>query len=81
MDNLIRKIYTNLIQDKEDDDIDRELKAEVLKLLQDEKDKMQEPDYAEYRDKAFLFANAGEEAGFVRGVRYTFELFLELLEV
>lgn len=39
---------------------------------------MNEKDYAEYRDKAFLIASAGEEAGFVRGFRYAFRLCMEI---
>lgn len=80
MDGKIREIYKNLICDMQEDDISKVLKLEVLNLIAEGKEKMKETDAAEYCDKAFHIAGAGEEAGFVRGFRYAFELFLEMIK-
>lgn len=80
MDKRLREIYNYMMQDREEDDVSRELKREVLNLVKTQKGKLPESDYAGICDIAFAIAGAGEEAGFVRGVRYAFELFLELIE-
>lgn len=51
----------------EEDEISLKLKKEIIQLLQEEKGKMECYDYDKFRDKAFVIASAGEEAGFVRG--------------
>lgn len=80
MDKRIRKIYCELIKDMTDEDeISKWLRKEVTDLLQSEKGEMEKQEYEKYRDKAFLFASAGEEAGFVRGFRYAFGLFMECM--
>ena len=80
MDKRIREIYCELIKDVTDEDkISIWLRKEVTGLLQGEKDGMEKQEYEKYRDKAFLFASAGEEAGFVRGFRYAFGLFIECM--
>ena len=81
MDKRIREIYCELIKDMTDEDeIGMWLRKEVTDLLQGEKDGMEKQEYDKCRDKAFLFASAGEEAGFVRGFRYAFGLFMECIE-
>lgn len=81
MDRQIREIYNNLMQNKETDEVSRLLRTEVLNMITSEKEKMQKSEYELYRDKAFDIAATGEEAGFIRGFRYAFELFLEVLGV
>lgn len=78
MNEEIRKLYAGLIPD-EQDHIGLLLRNEVLKILQAEKDKMDEQEYEKIRDRAFYIASAGEEAGFVRGFRYAFRLFAECI--
>lgn len=77
MNRTIREIYKNLIQEIEEDDISRTLKKEVLDLVGDSCTYPNEQVYGEYRDRAFLIANAGEEAGFCRGFRYALRLFMD----
>lgn len=77
---MIREIYGGLMQDlPEEDEISLKLKREIIQLLQEEKEKMECDDYKKYRDKAFVIASAGEEAGFVRGFRFAFCLFVECI--
>lgn len=81
MDKRIREIYCELIKDMTDEDeINMWLRKEVTDLLKNEKDGMERQEYEKYRDKVFLFASAGEEAGFIRGFRYAFGLFMECIE-
>lgn len=42
---------------------------------------MRKSGYELYSDKAVGIAAAGKETGFIRGIRYAFELFLEVLKV
>lgn len=61
MDKRIREIYCELIKDlAEEDEISMWLRKEVTDLLQSEKDGMERQEYEKYRDKAFLFASAGD---------------------
>ncbi len=77
MNMMVREIYKNLIQEMEEDEISRMLKDEVIELIGDSKSYPDEQAYGEYRDKAFVIAGAGEEAGFCRGFRYALQLFME----
>ncbi len=81
MDKRIREIYCELIKDMTDvDEISMWLRKELTDLLQSERGEMEKQEYEKYRDKAFLFAAAGEEAGFIRGFRYAFRLFAECID-
>lgn len=77
MDKIIQEIYKNLVRDMEEDEISRALKKEVLELLGDSGDYPDMKAYEKCRDGAFAIAGAGEEAGFYRGFRYAFQLFME----
>ena len=77
MGKMIQEIYKNLVQELEEDEISRVLKNEVMNLIGDESSYPDTQTYGEYRDKAFAIAEAGEEAGFCRGFRYAFQLFME----
>lgn len=77
MENLMRDIYKNLMQEMEEDEISRGLKKEVIQLIGDRSSYPDIQTYGEYRDKAFAIAGAGEEAGFCRGFRYAMQLFME----
>lgn len=81
MDKRIREIYCELIKDMTDvDEISMWLRKELTDLLQSERGEMEKQEYEKYRDKAFLFAAAGEEVGFIRGFRYAFRLFAECID-
>lgn len=80
-EKMIRKLYINLVQELDDtDEINREMKKELLELLEEEKRQLNEEEYGRYRDKVFRAALVAEESGFVRGFRYAFRLFLECME-
>lgn len=79
-EKIIRKLYINLVQELDDtDEINREMKKELLELLEEEKRQMNEKEYGCYRDKVFRAALVAEESGFVRGFRYAFRLLLECM--
>lgn len=68
----------NLVQDMESADvINEELKKEIIKILGEGEEKKNNPEYGQYKDKAFRIASAAEESGFVRGFRYAFRLIME----
>lgn len=77
MDKIIRELYQNLIRDMTcEDEVSQEMKAEILYMLKEsvhEESQISE----QYKDQIFRAASAAEEAGFVRGFRYAFHLFLE----
>lgn len=75
MENIIRKNYRAIREEIGKDEINRRLEQDIEKIL--EKANGQWKDEKELRDLAFRFAEAGEEAGFVRGFRYAFQLFHE----
>lgn len=77
MDKIIGDLYKNLVHEMGQDEIGRALKKEVLELIGEAGAYPDMQAYGEYRDKAFRIAEAGEEAGFCRGFRYAFKLFLE----
>lgn len=75
MDKRIRRLYAELIEEVEEDEVSKILKKEVLEILEQSKKNVE--DYDKCRDMAFQIASAGEEAGFVRGFRYAVQLMKE----
>lgn len=75
MESIIRKNYRAIREEIERDEINRQLEQDIEKIL--EKADGQWKGEKELRDLAFRFAEAGEEAGFVRGFRHAFQLFHE----
>lgn len=77
MDELLRRLYINLIQEMEPEDVlNMKLREEIKKILE-EGGQIKTLEYESYRDKAFKIASAAEESGFVRGFRYAFQLMQE----
>lgn len=75
MESIVRKTYQALREEITDDGINRQLEKDIEKILEKVNGEWKEE--KELRDLAFSFAEAGEEAGFVRGFRYAFQLFNE----
>ncbi|MBA2214187.1 hypothetical protein [Sellimonas intestinalis] len=75
MESIVRKTYQTLREEITDDGINRHLEKDIEKILKKANGEWKEE--KELRDLAFRFAEAGEEAGFVRGFRYAFQLFNE----
>lgn len=75
MSRKIKKIYEDLIKSIEEDEIEIALKKEVLDILQNKPGEYQSLN--ENVDIAFKIAEAGEEAGFVRGFQYAVQLMTE----
>lgn len=73
----IKKIYEDLIKSIEEDEIEIALKKEVLDILQNKPGECQSLNEKENVDIAFKIAEAGEEAGFVRGFQYAVQLMTE----
>ena len=79
MDKTIRDIYQKLMRDMiGEDEISREMKEEILSILNE---KEEESECEQCKDQVFRAASAAEEAGFVRGFKYAFRLFLEAWNV
>ncbi len=75
MENMIRKLYCNLIQEEDPADKgSREMKQEILNLLKEEGQFLEKKEYEKYRDKAFQAAAIAEEYGFEKGFRFAFQL-------
>lgn len=78
MDIRIREIYTCLIQDtKYMETLNREVEKKINQMVEVEKTEMDNQRFEEYRDKFFLAASIGEEAGFIKGFKYAVALFAE----
>ena len=59
------------------DELNSEMKKEIINILENKKKSWGKEEYESYLDKAFAFAEIGEEVGFVRGFKYAFRLCLE----
>lgn len=79
MKSIIRANYQELMQSIEEDEISQSMKIDIEEILNHAEIKLDEKGKNEVRDMAFRSAEAGEEAGFVRGFRYAFQLFMECL--
>lgn len=69
MNDKIKEIYGEQIRNMKEDEIERELKDEVIGILKN--------NMMEKMDVAFKIAEVGEEAGFIRGFRYAMQLLFE----
>lgn len=67
------------IQKDEKNDLSLWEKETVLDAMQKLKDSISVEEYEKMRDKAFMFASIGEEAGFVMGFTYAVRLFTQCL--
>lgn len=80
MEELIRKIYAQELRErKPEDKVDIVIREEIKKILKKQDDITPEQ-YERYMDKAFSFAEIGEEEGFIRGFQYAFKLFVECMK-
>lgn len=78
MDEMIRRLYINLIQETGSVDmLNIRLQEEVMEILKEDGEQIKTPEYEKYRDKAFKIVSAAEESGFVRGFKYAFQLLVE----
>ncbi len=78
MDTRIREIYACLIQDtKYMEELSREVEKKINQIVKIEKTEMDNQRFEDYRDKFFLAASIGEEAGFIKGFKYAVALFAE----
>lgn len=71
----IEKIYENFMRDMPEDEIELELRKEVLDILKNHVTDVQKLDTV--MEASFKIAEAGEEAGFIRGFRYAVQLMTE----
>lgn len=78
-ESIIKLNYRGFMQNMESDEISQSMKGDIEKILGHAEIKLDEKGKDEVRDIAFRSAEAGEEAGFIRGFRYAFQLFLECL--
>lgn len=78
-DCMIRDSYQRLIENSEEDALERELKEEIEKIVHCAQTGGDAGEAEQMRDVAFRSAEAGQETGFVRGVRYAFRFFVECL--
>lgn len=77
---LIRNLYMNIIEQTDGmDEIQLEMKEELLELIEEDQKQMADEEFRKYRDKVFRIAALGEEQGFVRGFRFAFQLFIECM--
>ncbi len=79
MKEQIREIYAQQIQKDKKGAVNLWEKETVLETIQDLKGSIPEEEYEKVRDKAFVLASIGEEAGFVMGFVYAARLFKECL--
>ena len=78
MDTRIREIYACLIQDtKYMEELRREVEKKINQIVKIEKTEMDNQRFEDYRDKFFLAASIGEEAGFIKGFKYAVALLTE----
>lgn len=78
MGSQIREIYNSQIRDtKYMEELSREVEREINRIVKEEKEKMSIEAFESYRDKFFLTAAMGEEAGFVKGFTYAAMLLAE----
>lgn len=75
MSPKIEKIYENFMRDMAEDEIELELRKEVLDILKNHVTDCQKLDAM--MEASFKIAEAGEEAGFIRGFRYAVQLMAE----
>ena len=80
MDSMVRKLYSMELENQDQvDGLDEEMRVEVKAIL--EKNKAFISSENEHgragEDLAFAIAELGEEAGFVRGFKCAFRLFME----
>ena len=82
MDTKIREIYRCLIQDtKYMEEVNLEVEKKIDQIIKTDRTEMDNQKFEEYRDKFFLIASIGEEAGFIKGFKYAVALFAECFPV
>lgn len=78
MSSKIMEIYNSQIRDtKYMEELSREVERGINRIVKAEKEKMSIEAFETYRDKFFLAAAMGEEAGFVKGFTYAATLLAE----
>lgn len=71
----IRSVYEEYVKDREEDEISIKLRKEICEMLK--KYVVDEKEINEWLDMTFRIAEAGEEAGFIRGFRYAVQLIID----
>ena len=75
---IIREIYKNVIEESEYMDcVNKVVEKNIQILLKEEKEKMSQTEYEEYRAKIYQLLAAAEEESFLVGFRYAIKLFTE----
>lgn len=78
MNDKIREIYNTMIQQtKFTDGTSRDMEKKIKELLKEEESRMESLEYEQYRGKLFQVASIAEEAGFIKGFRYSTLLMAE----
>lgn len=74
---VMRELYRSGIESQPPDSVSEKERADILRIIDTFGIEGNEK-YFEVRDKAFQFAQVGEEAGFIRGFKLAMELGREL---
>ena len=79
--STIRTLYSQCIESLTSHDaIEQSLQADLQKHLRELKLELPDPDYQLLKNRAVTFAELGQEAGFVRGFKAAFRLFVECMD-
>ena len=77
----IKTLYSQCIESLTSHDaIEQSLQADLQKHLQELKLELPDPEYQLLKNRAVTFAELGQEAGFVRGFKAAFRLFVECMD-
>lgn len=79
--STIRTLYSQCIESLTSHDaIEQSLQADLQTHLQELKLELPDPEYQLLKNRAVAFAELGQEAGFVRGFKVAFRLFVECMD-
>lgn len=71
MEEMLERIYIDMVQDLKKDELSHKMEREILQLLKDD------GPHLDQRDLLFRAAAIGEEIGFYRGFRCAVQLFID----
>ncbi len=79
--STIKTLYSQCMESiTSHDTIEQSLQADLQTHLQELKLELSDPEYQLLKNRAVAFAELGQEAGFVRGFKAAFRLFVECMD-
>lgn len=79
MKTKIKELYLLYIEQCGKDDLNKEMKQDILNYIEPESPNLSKEQYEKLKDIIFKAASVGEEYGFIRGFQYAVQLMSECM--